>query len=196
MKEIDLRSRKNQDKKTSPTMNFDHRRHLPVFALVLLLGAPFATGEQSASAEGAKPLFTAVVRTTAYTHTEADHLAYGTKNAFGTGLSYTPEYHSVRQPTGRSFRWERSSRSRVMTGSSSSTTTAAHWSAPKLIDLYFPDRKRMNNWGSRIVNIEVLELGSFQTSFRVLAERGKHPHCLKMMASLMKVDWNQPRVRR
>ena len=37
----------------------------------------------------------AFVRTTAYTHSEADHLKYGNKTALGTVLRNTPEYHSV-----------------------------------------------------------------------------------------------------
>jgi 3D (Asp-Asp-Asp) domain-containing protein len=171
-------------------------RHMfHAFACALFLGAPvIVSSEENAAATTTKPLFTAVVRTTAYTHTEADHLAYGAKNAFGTGLSYTPEYHSVaadwsKFPLGTKFKIKGYDRLFIVDDYGSALV------GTKTLDLYFPDRKRMNNWGVRIVNIEVLELGSFQTSFRVLAERGKHPHCLKMMASLMKVDWNQPRVR-
>lgn len=168
-----------------------------IFAGALFLSAPtVAFCEETAKSpeNESQPLFTACVRTTAYTHTESDHLAYGKKNAFGTELSYTPEYHSVaadwsKFPLGTKFKIQGYDRIFIVDDYGSALV------GTKTLDLYFPTRKRMNNWGVRIVNIKVLELGSFQTSFRILAERGKHPHCLKMMASLMKVDWNQPRVR-
>ena len=38
---------------------------------------------------------TRVVRTTAYTHSERDHLAYGPRNAVGTSLKYTSSVRSA-----------------------------------------------------------------------------------------------------
>ena len=36
-----------------------------------------------------------VVRTTAYTHTESDHIGYGPRNAIGTSLKYTDQVRSA-----------------------------------------------------------------------------------------------------
>ena len=52
---------------------------------------------------------TRVVRTTAYTHSERDHLAYGPRNAVGTALKYTSSVRSAAAdwsvyPLGTTFR--------------------------------------------------------------------------------------------
>ena len=170
-------------------------RPVLIIATTLSWCVPAAFPEAPAtSSQKPTPLFTACVRTTAYTHSEADHLKYGKKNAYGTTLSYTPEYHSVaadwsKFPLGTKFKIQGYDRTFIVDDYGGALV------GTRTLDLYFPSRKQMNNWGVRIVNIEVLELGCFRTSFRILAERGKHPHCLEMMASLMKVDWDQPRVR-
>ncbi len=52
-------------------------------------------GFSEEKAEKKEPVLTVKVRTTAYTHTESDHVKYGNKTALGTVLRYTPEYHSA-----------------------------------------------------------------------------------------------------
>jgi 3D (Asp-Asp-Asp) domain-containing protein len=129
-----------------------------------------------------------VVRTTAYTHTEADHVKYGNKSALGTVLQYTPEYHSVaadwsRFPLGTKFKMEGYDRLFVVDdyGSALVGTDA--------IDLYFPTADRMRNWGTRFVEIEILEMGSFHKSRKILAARANHRYCLAMLASMTSDDW-------
>ncbi|MCB1229745.1 MAG: 3D domain-containing protein [Verrucomicrobiae bacterium] len=148
-----------------------------------------ATGEKPSSQSGKEtPLFTTTVRTTAYTHTEEDHISYGKKTALGTDLRYTPEYHSAaadwsRFPLGTKFKIKGYNRIFVVDDYGKALTGS------RTIDIYFDTKQRMNNWGVRWVEIEVLELGSFQESRKILASRAKHPHCLAMLASMTVDDW-------
>ncbi len=163
----------------------------PLLALGLLLaGAPAsarAEGTTPSETEG-EPLIVTTVRTTAYTHTEADHLKYGKKTALGTELRYSPEYHSSaadwsRFPLGTKFRIKGYDRLFVVDDYGKALTGS------RTIDIYFDTRQRMNNWGVRWVEIEVLEFGSFHESRKILASRAKHPHCLAMLASMTVDDW-------
>ena len=134
------------------------------------------------------PLIRTTVRTTAYTHTEADHLKYGKKTALGTDLRYTPEYHSAaadwsRFPLGTKFRIRGFDRLFVVDDYGKALT------GTRTIDIYFPTKERMNHWGARWVEIEVLEFGSFHESRKILASRARHPHCLAMLASMTTDDW-------
>lgn len=73
---------------------------------------------------------TRVVRTTAYTHSERDHLAYGPRNAVGTTLKYTSSVRSALR-TGPFTLWEQPSASRGSPISTSLTITGAPWSGPE-----------------------------------------------------------------
>ena len=152
-----------------------------------LLVSCLACLSQPGSASDA-PIVRTMVRTTAYTHTEADHIQYGNKSALGTVLRYTPEYHSVaadwsRFPLGTKFRIKGYDRLFVVDDYGSALV------GTQTIDLYFPTKERMNNWGVRFVEIEVLEFGSFHKSRKILATRATHPHCLEMLASMTTDDW-------
>ncbi len=134
------------------------------------------------------PLFTGTVRTTAYTHTESDHIQYGNKSALGTVLKYTPEYHSVaadwsRFPLGTKFRIKGYDRLFVVDDYGSALV------GTQTIDIYFETKERMNGWGTRFVEIEILEFGSFQASRKILAARAKNSYCLAMLASMTTDDW-------
>jgi len=163
----------------------------PVSELDDAFGKPEAGSSQTAAAASKAPeqvLVTTTVRTTAYTHTEADHIKYGTKTALGTNLRYTPEYHSVaadwsRFPLGTKFRMKGSDRlfvvddyGKALVGSST-------------VDIYFLTKERMNNWGVRWITIDVVEFGSFHESRKILAARANFPHCRAMLASMTSDDW-------
>ena len=156
--------------------------------LVLLL---FPGGILTAPGKGADapaPVVTVVVRTTAYTDTETDHLPYGNKSALGTVLRYTPEYHSAaadwsRFPLGTKFRIKGYNRLFVVDDYGSALV------GTQTIDLYFPTKERMNNWGTRFVEVEILEFGSFHESRKILAARATHRYCLAMLASMTADDW-------
>ena len=158
-------------------------------AALLSMSVGSVSAEEETAATGLPdPIITATVRTTAYTHTEADHVKYGKKTALGTDLRYTPEYHSVaadwsRFPLGTKFRIKGYDRLFVVDDYGSALA------GTRTIDIYFPTRERMNNWGVRHVEVQILEFGSFHESRKILAARATHPHCLAMLATMTVDDW-------
>ncbi len=141
-----------------------------------------------AAATKDKALITTSVRTTAYTHTEADHIKYGKKTALGTNLRYTPEYHSVaadwsRFPLGTKFRMKGVDRLFVVDDYGKALVGS------RTVDIYFPSKRQMNHWGVRNVDIDVVEFGNFHESRKILAARANYPHCLEMLSSMTSDDW-------
>lgn len=124
-----------------------------------------------------------VVRTTAYTHTEIDHLKYGRKTAAGTRLQASQRYNSAaadwsRYPLGTKFKIKGDptiyvvddyGRALVGTGT---------------IDIYKPSRASMNDWGVRNVEIEVLEDGDSRLARAILEKRLHYEHCRTMYRAL------------
>ena len=124
------------------------------------------------------------VRTTAYTHTESDHVRYGRKNAIGTGLKLGKSYTSAasdwsRYPVGTRIRIREVPGVTFVIDDYGSALVGSN-----TIDLYHPTKRSMDRWGVRHVHIEILELGDFEKSREILAERTKWGHCRKMLASL------------
>ncbi len=124
-----------------------------------------------------------VVRTTAYTHTEADHQEYGRSNAIGTTLKASRSHNSAaadwsRFPVGTVFRilgdktiYVIEDYGRALVGTDT-------------IDIYRPNRSAMKQWGVRHVEIEILKYGCFDESRTILSGRLQHEHCLKMHREL------------
>jgi hypothetical protein len=54
----------------------------------------------------------------------------------------------------------------------------------KTIDLYFPSRRAMNQWGCREIEIEIIEWGSASMSLKLLEGRMKNKHVRQMVAVL------------
>jgi hypothetical protein len=52
------------------------------------------------------------------------------------------------------------------------------------IDLYMPTRAMMKRWGSRNVTIELLELGSYKESLKVLRPRCRAGYIQRMVSIL------------
>jgi hypothetical protein len=52
------------------------------------------------------------------------------------------------------------------------------------IDLYVPSRREMANWGSRRVTIELLEVGSYQQSLKILKPRSRIAYVRRMVQNL------------
>ncbi len=123
------------------------------------------------------------VRTTAYTHSEADHVKYGSKTASGGEL----KYGSVRSaaadwsvyPVGTVFQIE---------GDSTLYEVDDYGSAlvgTGTIDLYKPSRSEMNSWGVRKVNIKVIKWGSYLKSLALMKPREKKsPHIREMVRKI------------
>lgn len=119
------------------------------------------------------------VRTTAYTHSEADHLRHGSKTAVGTTLQYGRISSAAadwsRWPVGSLFRIRETGQlymvedyGRALAGTNT-------------IDLYKPSRSAMNRWGVRNVTIENLQWGSVERSLAILRPRAKYKHIRRMI---------------
>lgn len=124
------------------------------------------------------------VRTTAYTHTESDHLIHGTSTAVGSNLKYGKVRSAAADwsvyPVGTIFQIE---------GTPYVYQVDDYGSAlvgTNTIDLYKPDRQTMNEWGVRKVNIRVLKWGSFSKSLAIMKPRAKHEHVKKMVQRIEK----------
>ena len=136
------------------------------------------------------PLFgyedrTRVVRTTAYTHTEADHLIYGRKNAAGTTLRYSDKVRSAAAdwsvyPVGTTFRIKGLPHLYVVDDYGSALVGTG------TVDLYKPSHAVMNAWGRRNVELTIVRWGSQKRSAEILKDRVHHAHCRQMFTSLLR----------
>lgn len=124
--------------------------------------AQYSTPKRSRPAESVANIGRSIrnmfVRTTAYTHTESDHLKYGNKNAIGTILQCRKDYNSAaadwsRFPLGTKF---------LIAGDSTVYVVddcgGALWGT-STIDIYRPSMAAMHAWGTRHVEIKILEYG-------------------------------------
>lgn len=124
-----------------------------------------------------------VVRTTAYTHTELDHVGYGAHNAMGTTLKYTDQVRSAAAdwsvyPLGTLFKIKGEPYTYVVDDYGSALVGTG------TIDIYQPTKELMRKWGLRIVEIQIVRWGSSKMSMETLASRTRHKHCAKMQAAL------------
>jgi len=122
------------------------------------------------------------VRTTAYTHTESDHLQHGRKTCIGTTL----RYGAIRSAAADWSRWPMGTQFRILDTGEVCEVDDIGWalSGRNTIDLYKPSRAAMNVWGVRTVNIEILRWGSDGESLAVLSKRSKHRHVRRMVDDL------------
>jgi len=128
---------------------------------------------------------TRLVRTTAYTCSEADHLIYGSSNATGTPLRYTNRVRSAAAdwsfyPVGTVFRVSGLPYLYVVDDYGSALTTSG------TIDIYKPSKELMNTWGRREVEITIVQWGSFNRSAEILSKRTRYDHCKRMFANLVR----------
>lgn len=126
-----------------------------------------------------------MVRTTAYTCSEDDHLIYGNKNATGTPLRYTNRVRSAAAdwsfyPVGTTFRIKGLPYLYVIDDYGSALTGTG------TVDLYKPSKQVMNLWGRRNVEITIVRWGSFNRSAEILKGRTKHAHCARMLANIVR----------
>jgi len=125
----------------------------------------------------------ATVRTTAYSHLEEDHRGYGRKSATGGTLKYGVVCSAAadwsRYPVGTKFR---------ITSEPGVTYVVDDYGSGVVgsgtIDLYRPTLSSMNDWGTRRVNIEVIEWGSYKDSLRLIEGRTKWDHVSRMYADI------------
>jgi 3D (Asp-Asp-Asp) domain-containing protein len=124
------------------------------------------------------------VKTTAYSHTEADHIRYARGSATGNALKYGNVRSAAADwsvfPVGTLFKisgqpyiYEVDDYGRALVGT-------------KTIDLYQPSQRMMRDWGTRNVNIQVLRWGSFSKSLDILEERQRHAHVRAMISNILR----------
>ncbi len=130
------------------------------------------------------------VRTTAYTHTEADHIKHGSSTALGTQLQ-SGEIHSAAADWSR---WPAGSRFRIVETGEIYQVDDYGWAlaGTNTIDLYKPTRADMNAWGVRRVTIENLQWGDPKRSVAVLRPRSKYAHIRRMLEEFKKNDMTFP----
>lgn len=124
------------------------------------------------------------VRTTAYTHTESDHIQYGATSAIGSNL----KFGSVRSaaadwsvyPVGTIFQIEGTNHIYQVDDYGSALV------GTNTIDIYQPSKATMNQWGVRNVNIKVLKWGSFAQSLNIMKPRSKYSHVRQMVERIEK----------
>jgi len=122
------------------------------------------------------------VKTTAYSHVEADSLKYGRKNAAGTELKYGMVRSAASDwsvfPLGTVFKIEGMPYTYIVDDYGSALV------GTKTIDLYKPGFDGIKNWGARHVKIKVLKWGSYSESLRILKDRTKHAHVRAMISGI------------
>ena len=126
-----------------------------------------------------------VVRTTAYTCSEDDHLIYGSKNATGTELRYSNRVRSAAAdwsfyPVGTVFRIKGLPYLYVVDDYGSALTSTG------TIDIYTPNHETMNEWGTRKIEATVVQWGSFTRSAELLSKRTSYGHCREMLANIIR----------
>jgi 3D (Asp-Asp-Asp) domain-containing protein len=128
---------------------------------------------------------TRIVRTTAYTCSEADHIVYGNSNATGTPLRYTNRVRSAAAdwsfyPMGTVFRISGLPYLYVVDDYGSALAGNA------TVDIYEPTKDLMNVWGSRQVEMTVVQWGSFKRSAEILSQRTSYGHCRQMLSNIVR----------
>jgi 3D (Asp-Asp-Asp) domain-containing protein len=133
---------------------------------------------------------TRLVRTTAYTQSESDHIEYGAMNAAGTPLRYTDRVRSAAAdwavyPLGTVFRIKGMSQLFVVDDYGSALTGTG------TVDIYTPSKEYMGLWGRRNVEMTVVQWGSYARSAEVLSKRTQFPHCAQMYAAINRMTAGQ-----
>jgi len=155
--------------------------HLALCAFALLLGAcasrPLPKYEKPIARTRVQQ-----VRTTAYTHTESDHVEYGRRNALGMRLADT----GVRSAAADWSRWPAGSVFRIVETGEVYQVDDYGWalSGTNTIDLYKPTRAEMNRWGVKRVTIENIIWGDVDKSLAILRGRSKFKHVRRMIAEI------------
>lgn len=122
------------------------------------------------------------VRTTAYTHSESDHLVYGRKSAMGNTLRAGP----VNSAAADWARWPAGTVFRICSTGEIYQVDDYGWALTgrNTIDLYKPSRSAMNTWGLRYERIEILRWGDAWSSYRKMKPAANYAHVAQMMRDI------------
>ena len=153
------------------------KHHLLVLSALCVSSVTCLVTTASASTPGSQRIHD--VRTTAYTHTESDHVVFGTQSAQGGNLKYGKVRSAAADwsiyPVGTVFQIE---------GDSSLYEVDDYGSAlvgTETIDIYKPCKATMDEWGVRHVNINVVRWGSYEKSLVILKPREKKASHVRAM---------------
>jgi 3D (Asp-Asp-Asp) domain-containing protein len=147
---------------------------------VALLAMTVISCESTGLASRARGQKIGGVKTTAYTHSEADHIVHGSNTATGLDLKYghvrsaaadwsVYPVGTVFQIDGDPYVYQIDDYGSALVGTNT-------------IDLYKPSKQSMNDWGARNVNISVIKWGSFRQSLAIMKPRAvKSPHVSQMV---------------
>lgn len=154
-----------------------------LLALALALGACSSPARKLPKYE--KPLARTRfqdVRTTAYTHSESDHIVYGRKSAMGTTLRSGP----VNSAAADWARWPAGTVFRICSTGELYQVDDYGWALTgrNTIDLYKPSRSSMNAWGLRHERIEVLRWGDAWASYKKMKPAAKYAHVAQMLRDI------------
>ena len=131
----------------------------------------------------ARPQGTLTVRTTAYTHSEADHVPYGSLSAMGKPL----RHGMIRSAAADWSRFPLGTRFRIKSQPGVIYEVDDYGSAlvgSNTIDIYCTSQSSMNDWGVRHLDIEVLNWGSYSDSLALMKDRVAWPHVRHMVRSI------------
>ncbi len=128
---------------------------------------------------------TRYLRATAYSHMEKEPGAPGRKNAAGTTLKYGSTRSAAadwsRLPLGTKFK---------VKGNPSVTYVVDDYGSALVgtntIDMFYPTLRGMRNWGTRKVTIQIIQMGSWERSAKLLKGRLHASHCRKMYYAIKK----------
>lgn len=122
------------------------------------------------------------VRTTAYFDGEADHLKYTNHNALGTCL----QCGQVNSAAADWARWPAGTMFRILQNGRTYVVDDYGWdlAGTNTIDIYQPTRRRMDDWGVRRVDIQILQWGDPGLSYNTLVPRSSYRHVQRMLAEL------------
>jgi 3D (Asp-Asp-Asp) domain-containing protein len=156
-----------------------------ILAAFVFCGLVSCSSTSSVASSSNKPVRRiSSVKTTAYTHSESDHIVYGAQNAVGGTLKYGRVRSAATDwsvyPVGTRFQIE---------GQPYVYEVDDYGSAlvgTNTIDLYTPTKVAMNDWGARKVNIRVIQWGSFSRSLAIMNERKHNTHVRKMVNRIEK----------
>lgn len=124
------------------------------------------------------------VRTTAYSHKENEVGAPGRKNAAGTTLRYGNSVRSCAAdwsvyPLGTKLKIKGLPYTYIVDDYGSALV------GTNTVDIFHPSLRLMNKWGTRKVEISVIQWGSTKRSLKLLKGRTRYKHCRKMYYSML-----------
>lgn len=124
------------------------------------------------------------VRTTSFSHMEKEPGAPGRLNAAGTTLLYGKKVRSAAAdwslyPLGTKFKIKGQPYTYVVDDYGSALV------GTNTVDIFQPSLKLMRKWGTRKVEITVIQWGDYERSRRLLSGRRRYSHCLKMHTAIV-----------